>query len=102
MAFVHAHPRRSLRSAVLFLAIIISFQSCPLLDSNPFRSLYHHVSHRCRGKDNAMRRKFRFFLFIAALGIGLPLSSAQAQDPHEWITRELDAAHYKLSSYEDN
>jgi hypothetical protein len=47
-----------------------------------------------------MRSSFRSFLFIVALAAGL--SEAQAQEIRHWITRELDAGDYKLSSYEQN
>ena len=57
---------------------------------------------KVKERRKAMRSNFRCFLFIVALGVGLPLSAAQAHEPHEWITRELNAGHYKLSSYEDN
>jgi hypothetical protein len=45
---------------------------------------------------------FRPFLFIGALVAVMALSQAQAQETHQWITRELDAGDYKLSSYEEN
>ena len=49
-----------------------------------------------------MRSTFRSFLFIVALVASRALSEAQAQETHDWITRELDARDYKLSSYEEN
>jgi len=49
-----------------------------------------------------MRGAVRSFLFIVGLVAGLTLSEAQAQQTHQWITKELDAGHYKLSSYEEN
>jgi hypothetical protein len=52
--------------------------------------------------ENPMRSTFRSFLFIVALVASRALSEAQAQETHDWITRELDARDYKLSSYEEN
>jgi hypothetical protein len=50
-----------------------------------------------------MRSSFRSsFLFVVALVAGIALSEAQAQERHLWITRELQAGNYKLSSYEEN
>lgn len=49
-----------------------------------------------------MRNSFRSFLSVVALVAGIALSEAQAQERHLWITRELEAGNYKLSSYEQN
>jgi hypothetical protein len=49
-----------------------------------------------------MKSSFRSFLSVLALVAGIALSEAQAQQTHQWITRELDARDYKLSSYEQN
>ena len=49
-----------------------------------------------------MKSSFRSFLSVLALVAGIAFSEAQAQQTHQWITRELDARDYKLSSYEQN
>jgi hypothetical protein len=49
-----------------------------------------------------MRSSFRSFVSVVALVAGLTLSEAQAQETRQWITIELEAGNYKLSSYEQN
>ncbi len=49
-----------------------------------------------------MRSSFRSFLFVVALIAPIVVSEAQAQQVHQWITRELATGNYKLSSHEEN
>ncbi len=49
-----------------------------------------------------MRSSFRSFLSVVALVAGIALSEAQAQETRDWITIELEAGNYRLSSYEQN
>lgn len=44
----------------------------------------------------------RYFLCLVVFVAGLTLSEAQAQQVHQWITRELANGSYKLSDYEEN
>jgi hypothetical protein len=49
-----------------------------------------------------LRSSFRSFLSVVALIAGIALSEAQAQETRQWITIELEAGNFKLSSYEQN
>src|SRR5262249_23313186 len=44
----------------------------------------------------------RHFLCLIVFVAGLTLSDAQAQQVHQWITREVANGRYKLSEYEEN
>ena len=49
-----------------------------------------------------MRISSRYFLCLIVFVAGLILSEAQAQQVHQWITKELANGSYKLSEYEEN
>jgi hypothetical protein len=53
-------------------------------------------------RRKAMKNMLRSFLYAVACVAGIALGEVQAQQRHHWITKELGAGRYKLSTYEEN